>query len=255
VAEWIARIVANYPHKFDGASIRELALRLKDDALLRQELIRRYEMEPDPQARVRAIRALALSPMPNVVDLSLRLIERVDDAHRKNGFELLSSIPSTPEIYRAVTHAIDAERSPEVLRVAVAAMPPSMAISPQDTHAHIARLGQFAQHTDPGVRAQSLRMLVMWDKSGKTASGAVLRALADTHAEVRQAGIGMVAVGQLRNDNIKTALMGVANNKNENPEIRLSALQALERFALSNEEYAAYSQARLETERLTQHTR
>jgi hypothetical protein len=217
--------------------------------------MRRYDVERDAPTAQRMARALALSPMEDVIAFSLRLIERSDETHRKNGFELLSAVSPTPEIYRAVMLALNTERSPDVLRYTVAAMQPSMAISPADTQAMIVRLGQLSQHADAGVRAQSLRVLALWDKSGKTAGGAALRALHDTNPDVRQAGIGMVNAGLLRSDSIKNGLMHMANNRNEIPEIRVSALQALEHFALSNEEHAAYSQARVETEKVSQNGR
>lgn len=53
-----------------------------------------------------------------------------------------------------------------------------------------------------------------------------------------------IARSGTRSDSVKTALLSLANNQRESKDVRGSALQVLDRFTLSKEEAANYSQLR-----------
>jgi HEAT repeat protein len=85
--------------------------------------------------------------------------------------------------------------------------------------------------------------LGQWDKKGE-GEDRLSQALTDRALEVRQAAIFAIAQTGVRSDAVKAALMGLINNPQESKDVRGSALQALERFSLSKDEYASFAQAR-----------
>ncbi len=125
---------------------------------------------------------------------------------------------------------------------ALAALQPSAA-EPEESALIVGHLKSLSQHADPAVRSRSIEQLAQWDKKGEGAER-LSQALADRAPEVRQAAIFAIAQAGVRSDSAKAALMGMVNNASESKDVRGSALQALERFPLSKEEYAFFAQAR-----------
>ncbi|MDB5746171.1 MAG: repeat protein [Massilia sp.] len=107
----------------------------------------------------------------------------------------------------------------------------------------VAQLQGLSQHADPAVRSASIRQLGQWDKSGESEER-LTQALADGTPEVRQAAIFAIAQASVRAPGAKAALLALASNPLEPREVRGSAMQVLERFALSKEEYAAIAPVR-----------
>lgn len=95
------------------------------------------------------------------------------------------------------------------------------------------------------VRRQSIITLAQLDGSADFVEP-LRQALTDESPEVRQGAIWAAAEAGNRSEPVKTALMAVVNDAGESPEIRSSAVRVLERFQLSHEEYASFSQARSE---------
>jgi hypothetical protein len=57
---------------------------------------------------------------------------------------------------------------------------------------------------------------------------------------------GPTATNRIRSDSLKRALLSIANNANESPDIRLSAASALKRFALNRDESTGVIQSAME---------
>jgi HEAT repeat protein len=102
----------------------------------------------------------------------------------------------------------------------------------------------LSQHSDPAVRRQSIVQLGQWDKNGE-AIARLSQALADPSAEVRQAAIFVLAQSNPGSENAKAAILTIVKNDSESKQIRLSALQALDSFSLTEEERAAVAPLRM----------
>ena len=220
--------------------LRKLA---QSDPVARRSLLQRYDSARTPQARELLKSLLSTVQTPDVIAFATRLAGSSNAAERKYGFELLQSVaPEAPETRSLVRHVLATEQSPEVLVQALAALRPGLA-EPEETEQAVAQLKTLAQHADPAVRAQSLAQLAQWDKKGESAER-LTQALADRVPEVRMAAVFAIAQGGLRTDALKAGLMAVAGNAQESRDLRASALQVLERFALTKDELAAMARTR-----------
>jgi HEAT repeat protein len=141
-----------------------------------------------------------------------------------------------------VRRTLAAEQSPDVLVGALSTLQSGVA-DPEEVAQMVAQLQGLAQHADPAVRSASIRQLGQWDKHGES-EARLSQALADGTPEVRQAAIFAIAQASVRTPGTKAALLALVNNPAESRDVRGSALQVLERFALSKEEYASIAPAR-----------
>jgi hypothetical protein len=76
------------------------------------------------------------------------------------------------------------------------------------------------------------------------------RALADAALEVGSSAVLSIMENRVRTDDLKQALMRIANAPGESPGLRTNAVLALERYALSNQEYARLLQSAMEADAL-----
>lgn len=210
------------------------------------KLIQRYGTENNPHTKDVLKSVLASVQKPEVFALSAHLATSTDAARRREGFELLQHAATEPAgVRNMVKQALAHEQSAEVLVQALAALKPAV-VEPAESGAIVSQLDGLTQHADPTVRSQSVLQLAQWDNTG-TAVARVSQALADPALEVRAAAVSALAQSGMRSDQVKAALLSMINNANENRDLKDSALQALERFALNREEYAHYVQARSRT--------
>jgi hypothetical protein len=208
-----------------------------------RSLLNRYNGAQTPQARELLKSVLGTVQTPEVIAFSTRLAGSSNVAERKYGFELLQNVaPDAPETRGLVSRTLASEQSPEVLVQALSTLQ-SVAGEPDEAAQMVAQLNTLSHHADAAVRAQSIQQLGQWDKKGEGADR-LAQALADRAPEVRQAAIFAIAQAGIRSDGAKIALMGLVNNAQESRDVRGSALQALERFSLSKDEYAGFAQAR-----------
>lgn len=220
--------------------LRKLA---QSDPTALRNLLQRFDGAHTPQARELLKSILSTVQKPEVISFSARLATRGNIEERKYGFEMLQSLaPDSPEVRSLVTRTLATEQSPEVLVQALAALK-SGAAAPEESDLIVAQLKTLSQHADPAVRSQSITQLGQWDKKGQ-GEERLSQALTDRSLEVRQAAIFAIAQTGDRSDTAKAALMGLINNAQESKDVRGSALQVLERFSLSKEEYASFVQAR-----------
>lgn len=234
-------------HGYDAEdTLRKLAQ--ADPAALRN-LLQRYEGAQTPQARELLKSVLSTVQKPEVISFSTKLATSGNMAERKYGFEMLQGLASdSPEIRSLVKRTLATEQSPEVLVQALATLKSGVA-EPEESDLIVAQLKSLSQHADPAVRSQSIMQLGQWDKKGD-GEDRLSQALADRALEVRQAAIFAIAQTGVRSDTVKAALMGLINNTQESRDVRGSALQTLERFSLSKEEYASFAQARAQMQGL-----
>jgi hypothetical protein len=220
--------------------LRRLA---QSNPLVVRSLLGRYSsMQPAP-SRELLKSILSTVQTPEVIAFASHLAASSNTADRQFGFALLQSVaPNAAETRSLARRSLASEQSPAVLVQALDALQASAA-EPEESALVVAQLKTLAQHADPSVRSRSLAQLGQWDKKGDSADSLV-QALHDSAPDVRQAAIFAIAQAGVRTDGTRAALMGLAANTGESKDVRGSALQALERFSLSKDEYASFAQAR-----------
>lgn len=232
-------------HAVPGTLLDEQKLReqaMADPGALRS-LIQRYDTERDQNTRDVIKGVIATIPKQEAKAFIAKLATSNDPAQRKEGYEMLKQAgPDSPEARNLLKQALATEQSPTALAQAVAAMRPVM-VEPAESATIVAQLKNLTTHADPMVRSQSLLQLGQWDRSGAN-QDSLAAGLNDAAPEVRQAAIFAIAQSGARSDNLKTALLGMLNNPGETRENKGSALQILERFSLSKDEYASFTKAR-----------
>lgn len=218
-----------------------------DKAALRS-LIERFDRERDPKDRQLLKEALSSIQSPEVLALSARLAASADPAQRQDAFDILKQLSSNaPEVRQLLKQAMATEQSPAVLSQAIAALTPSV-VAASESEAIVGQLTSLAQHADPAVRSQSVLQLGQWDRSAQ-AEGRLQQALADQAPQVRQAAVTAIGEAGIRSDSMKSALIEILRNGSESPQVKDGALHALERFSLSKDEFALYSQARVDVDK------
>lgn len=214
-----------------------------------RKLLQRYETDRSPQARELLKSILSTVQTPEVVAFAVRLAGSSNTVERKYGFELLDSLsPDSAEARGMIKQALATEQSPEVLVQALLALKPG-ASEPEEADQMVSQLKALAQHGDAAVRRHSIMQLGQWDKKGEGAD-VLAQALSDRATEVRQAAIFAIAQNGARSDSIKASLMAIVMNTQETRDIRGSALQAVERFSLTKEEYASFAKAKAQLQGL-----
>ena len=92
---------------------------------------------------------------------------------------------------------------------------------------------------DPSLRGNALVHWAQWDRSDRVAP--LLRAgLYNGEPQVVRGAITAVALSNVRTQELKEALLLVANDAAPDSEARVAALQALRDFGLSRSEYAIF---------------
>jgi HEAT repeat protein len=227
------RFDAEDPTSF--AKLHELA---KNDASVRAELMKRYRLAPEGDAKEALQTLLANLHSPDVVAFSVELASKgASPAERTHGFELLSGLGlKLPEVRAVAKQAIETEKDPAVLSSAIASIKPSFSDDGEDADMR-GRLQTFSRHTDPRVRTSAVGALAALDKTGESA-GALEQALTDPAEEVRWAATSAIAENRIRSESIKETLLAIIGSPSENPGVKLSAARALERFALNPTEAA-----------------
>ncbi len=206
------------------------------DELWAKALLPPDRQEPGYDAEDRLRRMAQTNPV------ALRkLVQRYETDRSPQARELLKR-KRFDQALELLKQALATEQSPEVLVQALQALKAGAA-EPEEAAQIVAQLKTLTQHADAAVRRHSIMQLGQWDKKGEGAD-VLAQALADRSTEVRQAAIFAIAQNGVRTDAIKAALLALMSNPQESRDIRGSALQALERFSLTKEEYASVARAK-----------
>ncbi|MGZ3253474.1 MAG: HEAT repeat domain-containing protein [Burkholderiaceae bacterium] len=222
--------------------LRKLA---QSDPDVMKNLMGRYAREIDPNAKELLRSVLSTIEKPEILEFSKQLATSGDAAQRKDGLAMLQNLSTdSQEVRNILKQTLATEQTPSVIVQALAALKPAT-VDPAESEAIVAQLKGLTQNADPTVRGQSVLQLAQWDKTG-AAQNTLSQALTDQAPEVRQAAIFAVAQSGTQSDSAKTALMNMISNVNESKDVRGSALQVLERFKLSKDEMAKFTQVRSE---------
>ncbi len=227
-----------------------LQVALRDDGQLRSAVVQRYLAAATPELKSGLQLALVGRPAADLPQTAVALAQDANPGTRVDGWGLLTELPPTLPAYNLARQTLlSSEQDPGVLAGALQTLRHPVLPPPQDRHVIMPRLLPLTRSDAPMVRAHSVQLLADWDLRGRLAQPVVLQALADSHAVVRQAAVGAVMIGSLRSAELKRALFAILLRDEEDPRIRATALQALERFDLDAADYRTYLAARAELER------
>lgn len=253
----LAALLANttVAHELDPnspASFSELYEKARADPTSRKELLDRYRSAPQGEAK-RMLRGLLMSlQTADVFDFFMELATADDPDQRRDGFDVLRITGyKVPEVRKLALQALATEQDPTILSNAIGALHPTIAPEPESA-AVLQQLRRFARHSDAEVRAQSVRGLAAWDKTGESPPY-LQQALADPAPQVRSAAVVSIIENRVRTDELKRILMRIAAAAEESPGLRTNAVIALERFALSSDEYAQILQSAMQADALLDH--
>lgn len=225
-----------------SASISRLINGAQSDPVLRSDIIRRYRGERDEAALGALAAVISSFPPQEIRDMTLQLAQG-DASQRASAFRLLAASPGSSAVgLPIIQQALNTEQDAHVLSQAVSALGSQPSLDPVQTQAALARLNALAENPDPDVRSESLRVLAQWDKTGAVAEPQLYKALSADNPEVRAEAVNAVGGSALRSDRMKAALLSIVGNNAESPDARVAALQALEHFSLTPQEYAFHSQ-------------
>jgi len=230
--------------------LRKLA---QEDPAVMQQLMQSYDKESNSQVRQLIVSLLSSVEKSEVLAFSKRLALSSDMEERKDGFTMLQNRSGdSPEVRAIVLQGMSGDKAPEVIMLALAALkPPASAgnatsktsAQPPDAAAIVAQLQKLSRNADPDIRRQSILQLAEWDRADSS-QVQWTQALADQSPQVRQAAVTAIAQSGTQSDTVKAALLDMANNPDESKDVRGGALQVLERFTLSKDEAANFSQLR-----------
>jgi hypothetical protein len=229
----------------DGAAMTQALSKLtssaRSDPTIRSKIIERYKSERDPAA-LSAFATVISTFSPQEIQGAVMQLAQGDASQRANAFRLLAVSPLLAASSQAIIQqALNTERDVNVLSQAVSALGSRFPLDPAQSQTTLARLSALAEHSDPNVRSESLRVLAQWDKKGDLAESEVYKVLTSGDPERRTEAINVVGSSGLKSDRVKTALLNIIGNDSESSYARISALSALERFPLTQQEYALHS--------------
>lgn len=240
---WRKALVPHDKQETGYAAEDRLRQLVQTDPTARRKLLQRFHIANTLEERELFKSIMSTVRTPEVIAFSHSLASSLNVSERKFGFEMLQALaPNAPETRSLVRRALVSEQSPAVLVQALATLRPGVT-EPEEASALVAQLKSLSVHADPAVRSMSLTQLGQLDKTGE-GSERLAQALSDGVPEVRQAAIFAIAQTGLRSEPLKLGLLALVNNAQESREVRGSALQVLERFPLTREEVASYTQAR-----------
>jgi hypothetical protein len=248
--QWLAAIASLDVMQLGPGEREELLRALVTSAEVRRAVFARYLDHGDSQAAVVWRQLLTARAAPDVLEAALETAETARGGQRARAVELLSWLPPDVRSFELAYKLARSEKDESIVVAALMALGPPEVPSAAESQKMVAWLDTFARHPAPRARAHAVQRLAEWDKTQTVSSARALEGLSDEAAVVRTAAVGAVMLGQLRSEPLKSALLRVLADPREEMTTRAAALQALEAFALDEEEHAAYVAARQELERL-----
>lgn len=249
---WLAKaaVLAAKPGPEDPALHDELARSLAASPTLRAKLLERYGREPERRLRATLRQLLLGAGGEDLGPAALGMATSKDALQRAAGFELIANMRPSSATYALAEQRVLDEPDATALAGALAALAPITKPSTAEVRRLLPRLLELTHHGDAVVRAHAVQRVAEWDVGGAVAPSVVCAALADADGLVRQAAVGAVMIGSLRGDRLKSGLLQLVGSRGEALATRASALLALERFPLDDDEHAAYLAAHADVEKL-----
>lgn len=220
---------------------------IKEDPLILRQLVARYDQETNINARQLIVSLLSTVEKPEVLAFSKRLATSANLAQRQDGLGMLQNLSvDVPELHPIFLQILANEKTPALILLTLGALKPPIAVAPNASKesrsndaaqqaAIVSQLQNLSKNADPEIRLQSILQLAQWDKSDSS-QYVWSQALTDSSLPVRQAALLGIAQSGTQSNKVKAALIDLAGDLNEHPDLRGSALQVLEHFSLSEDE-------------------
>lgn len=205
-------------------------------------MIDAYRQNPDSRLGGNLQSVLAELKDPEVVDAALGLSQSTSTEEQLAGLELLAKLDMPSEEVLQITTGIIATKQaePDVIMAAVHALPKS-GIAPDNQNAILQDLSQLAQSNDnAGVRSASIFKVGELAKDADDLSVVTNMLTANNETDDRISAAMAIQQSNVVDDQLKQTLINHMSNPEELWEIRRLSAQSLERFKLSEDEYAAY---------------
>lgn len=225
-----------------GDTHRTAVERARRDPAYLRTLLGRFRGETSADRKAALLAILQGVGSDAVLQEAAAWAASADTSARADGLALLGGFPiAREEVRELLLRRLGEERDPALLRTLADMATP--AVLPAEDSARLADgLRTLTTHADPGLRAAGLTQLAQWDRSPGLEER-LHAALSDPSAEVRDAAIVGVGIGQARSERLKRALLAVLSDPDVSAQTRHSALFALQGFSLDRREYEIYRMA------------
>lgn len=239
----------------------------RDEAI--EKLIAPGSSEEPHESRIKQLIEIAESD-PKVIDLlKLRLLQETDeqkmnvvrdvlsslkseeitpwaltlaqsDNHRQalEGFTILNASAPSDEISNLAENRLPSAKEPALIAIILRCLQPPELSSPHHIAKMLNLIGPFAEHPDPLVRAHAIQQISSWDRQGDLAILVIKKGLSDKDSLVRKASVGGIGLAQLRSKALLSGLLTIASDEAEEHDTRVFAIEALDRFELTIDQYS-----------------
>lgn len=203
-------------------------------------LLNTYEQSPDGETKD-LLRSL-LATTGNL-EIEQRAIEQVTSGDLTNRADWLALLRDTgihsSQGRNALLNQLPNFDQPEELSSAILAFAPQI-VSASQRQDLIDQLSPYLNHNDDIVRNAAVESLSKWADSGQ--SYILEQALTDSSEGVRQAAVLAAFTSTIKSDYIKTILLDIMLDDDENQSLRMDAHNALTGYTLQDTEYDEFFQ-------------
>ncbi len=199
------------------------------------ELLKRYPKtsSKDTQRLIREL--LVTSQRPQVEKYALEQVANGDPRKVSAWLSLLRDAGLTSPASRAhMFKLLEAISQPEQVRSALLAFTPYIVpLSERDTI--LDDLHTYTDHADETIRSAAIKTIGKWGNSADAST--IETALFDASPLVRQTAIQTAFTSTIRSDGIKSKLLNIIKNSEENWHLRIEAHSALTGYTLDGDDY------------------
>ena len=239
--DWVQSIHWAQP---DASALQAAAPVLSKQPALVDALLARFGSESNETAKLNLLRFLTDSPTEYLLTQATAwAADRADVDKYRNGMQLLSFLPPTPQAVHIARQALDQTADPQILSFALMAFRPEEPFNPQEVLVRLPQFHALTQHPLAVVRTHSIQRLAEWDRAEQYLVADVMRLLNDPDHETRIAAIGATSIAGLKGAELRKRLLAILSDPQEDPELRSVAHMQMSRFAFTPEEYETYTSA------------
>lgn len=236
--DWVRSVSWEQP---DTGAVAAVAPLLAQEPALVDAVLARYRAEPAGPAKWNVLHFLSHTPVERVIAQAVDwAVDSADVTARRDGLALLSALPPGPKSEQVARQALDRETDPQALSYALMAFRPQAPFDPAQVRIRVRQFHQWTHHPLAAVRAGAIQRLAEWDLAEQYLLADVMRLMDDADTQVRVAALGATSLAALKGDALKSRLLSILGNPDEEHEVRSAAEMQLYRFALSPAEYQAY---------------
>ena len=214
----------------------QLKARLSADPALLAALFEQYPLVEGDDRRARLARLLAEFSPGDLSAYTGAMMYSGDADDQMAAIQLLKEMQvHNPQATELLTDMLGSPADGNVLRVAIAALPGPELVSDGQRQDVLTQLSPLVQHSDPKIRSQSVSVLSRWAVDDRF-NASIAQGLSDTDTQVRSRTAYALVDYPHADENIKSSLLSLLENQQENRRARRGALLALSKMSLSAQE-------------------